>query len=74
MTEKLFLFLYYVLTNLIYINILVTHALFANDAKERLVQAGVRNMWSTDSVNHESNIIPLNRLLKDAVLNLAQLK
>ncbi len=57
-----------------HVDILVTHALFANDAKERLVQAGVRNMWSTDSVNHESNIIPLNGLLKDAVLNLAQLK
>ena len=54
-----------------HVDVLVTHALFANDAKERLIQAGVRNIWSTDSVNHESNIIPLSILLKNAVLNLA---
>lgn len=53
-----------------HVDVLVTHALFANDAKQRLIQAGVRNIWSTDSVSHESNIIPLYGLLKDAVLNL----
>jgi ribose-phosphate pyrophosphokinase len=53
-----------------HVDVLVTHALFANDAKQRLIQAGVRNIWSTDSVNHESNIIPLAGLLKYAVLNL----
>lgn len=53
-----------------HVDALVTHALFANDAKQRLIQAGVRNIWSTDSISHESNIIPLHRLLKDAVLNL----
>lgn len=53
------------------VDIVVTHALFVNDAKERMIQAGVRNIWSTDSVNHESNIIPLYILLKDAILNLA---
>ena len=54
-----------------HVDILVTHALFANDAKERMIQAGVRNMWSTDSVCHESNIVPLSELLKYAVLSLA---
>ena len=54
-----------------HVDILVTHALFANDAKQRMMQAGVRNIWSTDSVSHESNIIPLSGLLKDAVLNLS---
>ncbi len=53
-----------------HVDVLVTHALFADDAKQRLIQAGVRNIWSTDSVSHESNIIPLYQLLKDAVLNL----
>ena len=53
-----------------HVDVLVTHALFANDAKECMVHAGVRNIWSTDSVSHESNIIPLNLLLRDAVLNL----
>ena len=59
------------LKNAKHVDVLVTHALLANDAKRRLIQAGVRNIWSTDSVSHESNVIPLNDLLKDAVLNLA---
>jgi len=54
-----------------HVDVLVTHALFAGDAKQRLLKAGVRNIWSTDSVSHESNIIPLAGLLKDAVLTLA---
>lgn len=54
-----------------HVDVLVTHALFAGDAKERLIQAGVRNIWSTDSVSHESNTIPLYELLKGAVLGLA---
>ena len=53
------------------VDVLVTHALFAGDAKERLLQAGVRNIWSTDSVSHNSNVIPLNELIKEAVLGLA---
>ena len=56
-----------------HVDVLVTHALFVNDAKTRLIQAGVSNIWSTDSVSHESNIIPLYGLFKDAVLNLATL-
>jgi len=57
-----------------HVDVLVTHALFASDAKQRLVQAGVRNIWSTDSVSHESNIISLSGLLKVAVLTLAHLR
>jgi ribose-phosphate pyrophosphokinase len=53
------------------VDILVTHALFANEAKERMIQAGVRNMWSTDSVSHGSNMIPLYPLLGNAILGLA---
>ena len=53
------------------IDVLVIHALFASDAKQRLLEAGVRNIWSTDSVSHESNVISLHGLLKDAVLGLA---
>ena len=58
------------LNNAKHVDVLVTHGLFANDAKQRLIKAGVRNIWSTDSVSHESNIIPLNLLLKDTVLSL----
>jgi ribose-phosphate pyrophosphokinase len=53
------------------VDILVTHALFATEAKERMIKAGVRNMWSTDSVSHESNMIPLCPLLGNAILGLA---
>ncbi len=58
------------LKNAKHVDVLVTHALFADNAKEHIIQAGVRNMWSTDSVSHESNVIPLDELLKDAILNL----
>lgn len=53
------------------VDVLITHALFANDAQHRLLQAGVSNIWSTDSVSHDSNVIPLHRLLGDAILDLA---
>ena len=53
------------------VDVLVTHALFADEAKQNLVDAGVRNVWSTDSVTHETNAIPLCTLLKEAVENLA---
>ncbi len=53
-----------------HVDVLVTHALFADGAKQRLIKAGVRNIWSTDSVSHESNVIALHGLVKDAVLDL----
>lgn len=53
-----------------HVDVLVTHALFTKDAQQRLLQAGVRNMWSTDSVSHESNAIALHNLLKEGVLHL----
>jgi len=52
------------------VDILVTHALFADDARQNLIGAGVRNLWSTDSVTHETNVIALNGLLGDAVARL----
>ena len=53
-----------------HVDVLVTHALFEKDAKQRLIQAGVRNIWSTDSVSHGSNVIALHNLLKEGLLNL----
>jgi len=53
------------------VDVLVTHALLASDAKQRLLDAGVDNIWSTDSISHDSNVIQLQGLLKDAVTNLA---
>lgn len=50
------------------VDVLVTHALFVGDSKQQLLDAGVRNIWSTDSVAHDSNVISSAALLKDAIL------
>jgi ribose-phosphate pyrophosphokinase len=50
------------------ISVLVTHALFAGDAVEQLKQAGVKNIWSTDSVLHDSNCIHLDSLLEESLV------
>ena len=52
------------------VDVLVSHALLDDDAKQQLIRAGAGNIWSTDSVTHDSNVIPLRELLKDAVLSL----
>ena len=52
------------------IDVLVTHALFCGDAYWHLVDVGVHNVWSTDSVSHQSNRISLATLLGDAVESL----
>jgi ribose-phosphate pyrophosphokinase len=49
------------------VDVLVTHALFAQGAIERLQQAGVSDVWSTDSISHSSNCIVLTDLLAEAV-------
>ncbi|BCO33093.1 phosphoribosylpyrophosphate synthetase [Thiohalobacter sp. COW1] len=45
----------------------LTHALFAGDALERLRAAGIHRVWSTDSIPHPSNVIPLAPLLATAL-------
>ncbi len=45
------------------ISVLVTHALFVDDACSRLKQAGVDNIWSCDSILHPSNCLSLAPLL-----------
>lgn len=49
------------------VDVLVTHALFANGASERLVQAGISHVWSTDSIPHDSNALHLAGLLARAL-------
>ena len=50
--------------------ILITHALISDDAKQDLLRAGAKHIWSTDSVSHETNVIRLWPLLKETVLSL----
>ncbi len=45
----------------------VTHALFAQDAVQKLQIAGVRDIWSTDSIPHASNVISLAPYLAEAI-------
>lgn len=49
------------------VDVAVTHGLFVGDAVERLRAAGVRHVWSTDSVPHESNCVSLAPLLAAAL-------
>ena len=48
--------------NIRQLDILVTHALFDNNTHDKLKQAGVKQVWSSDSIPHPTNkvsIIPL---------------
>ena len=49
------------------VDVAVTHALFVDDAVAQLAAAGVRHVWSSDSVPHASNVVSLVPLLADAL-------
>lgn len=48
-------------------SVVVTHALFVGDALERLAAAGIKQVWSTDTIPHPSNAISLAPLLAGAL-------
>ncbi len=50
------------------VDVAVTHALFAGDAIAAIKLAGVRNIWSTDCIAHESNVIDIAPILAEAIL------
>ncbi len=45
----------------------VTHALFCGDAYTHILDAGVKTIWNTDSIDHPSSCIRLDGLLADAI-------
>ena len=49
------------------VDVAVTHALFANDALAVVKASGVKHIWSTDSVPHESNCVGLSPLLAEVL-------
>jgi len=49
------------------VDVLVTHALFTKDAMAILNNANIKNIWSSDSIPHETNSIPLKNLLSDKI-------
>jgi ribose-phosphate pyrophosphokinase len=55
------------------IDVLVTHAIFAGNALDILKTAGVRDIWSSDSVTHPSNAFVLAPILSGAVIDAVSL-
>lgn len=51
--------------------VVVTHALFCDDAYAHILKAGVKTIWSTDSIEHPSSCIKLDALLADAIKAIA---
>ena len=49
------------------VDILVTHALFTDGAMETLMNANIKNIWSSDSITHKSNHISLTPLLASSI-------
>ena len=49
------------------VHCLVTHALFGEDVTTGLREAGVDRIWSTDSIAHPSNAVPLAETLAKAL-------
>lgn len=49
------------------IDVAVTHALFADGALPLMAQAGVRHVWSSDTVGHGSNAISIAGLVAQAL-------
>jgi len=45
----------------------VTHPLFVESAYNELLEAGIKEIWSTDSLSHRSNCISLASLLAGAI-------
>ena len=45
------------------VDVAVTHPLFCEDAEQYIHQSGVKNIWSTNSITHPTNVISLAGLL-----------
>ena len=48
----------------------MTHALLADESLARMRAAGIRHVWSSDSIGHPTNVIALDRLLAEAIRGL----
>lgn len=51
----------------IQVDVMTTHALFSKGATALLNKAGVKNIWSSDSIPHSSNSISLKPLLAETI-------
>jgi ribose-phosphate pyrophosphokinase len=53
------------------VDVAVTHGLFVGDALAQISAAGVRHVWSSDSVPHASNVVSVTPLLAQALGEMA---
>lgn len=51
------------------VSCVVTHPLFCDDAMTTLREAGIDDIWSTDSIAHPSNVVALDGLLAAALVS-----
>ena len=49
------------------VDVAVTHALFAGDAGQLLLEAGIRQVWSTDCIPHPSNAVSMAGIIAAAL-------
>lgn len=49
------------------VSCMITHPLFAADAEQVLTNACISHIWSTDSINHHTNVIQLAELIGAAI-------
>lgn len=52
-------------------DVAVTHALFAGDALQVIMGAGVAEVWSTDCIAHPSNAVSMAPAIAQALRNLS---
>jgi len=52
------------------VDVLVTHALFSKEAMDTLEKSKIKNIYSTDSIPHETNCIPIANMLSDKIKTL----
>jgi ribose-phosphate pyrophosphokinase len=49
------------------IYVAITHPLFCGDAEAHILEAGIKAIWSTNSIDHPTSCINLDALLADAI-------
>lgn len=49
------------------VDVLATHALFGKEAMDMLKKSKIKNIYSTDSIPHETNSIPLANILSESI-------
>jgi ribose-phosphate pyrophosphokinase len=54
------------------VDVAVTHALFAGDAMQVILEAGVSEVWSTDCIAHSSNAVSMATVIAAALAQVLQ--